>query len=163
MPYLPHLLVCLALEVAASESPAATRPNESLATVQPVREWTDVTGTRHARAALLRVEGERLWLKSSDGRLTTTTLGRLSSSDRQYVANHPLHGAAVQRPSPAPNVPEILRHFPSLKEAMAWLKPEGSDSPRRVVPAALVYARISRDFLEDYVDRDVHTRRSVHD
>jgi hypothetical protein len=163
MAYLPHLLVCLALEVATSDTSVAARPNESLATNQPMREWTDASGTRHARAALLRVEGEKLWLKTLDGRLTTTTLGRLSVSDRAYVASHPLGGAAAQRPSPVPNVPEMLKHFPSLKEATAWFKPSESDSRPRVVPAALVYARISRGFLEDYVDRAVHTRGPVHD
>jgi hypothetical protein len=62
-----------------------------------------------------------------------------------------------------PNVPEVLKYFPSLKEATDWFKPDDSDSARRVIPAALVYARISRDFLEDYVDRAVHTREPVHD
>src|SRR6478609_9715514 len=132
MSVFPYLLVCLALEVSASNAPlSAVRSNEGLATVQPVREWTDVSGTRHARAALLRVEGEKLWLKSADGRLATTTLGQLSSADRQYVASHPLNAAAVPSPLPAPNVPEMLKHFPSLKEATAWFRPIDSDSPRR--------------------------------
>ena len=163
MAYLPYLLVCLAVEVAASGSSVAAGPSEGLATVQPVREWTDASGTRHARAVLLRVEGERLWLKTPDGRLNTTTLSRLSSADREYVASHPLTDGSAKGASPVPSVPEVLKHFPSLKEATAWFKPDNPDSPRRVVPAALVYARISRDFLEDYVDRAVHTREPVHD
>src|SRR3978361_667820 len=134
MSFLPYILVLFAFEVATLNTSVAAPPNESPAATEPVREWTDVSGTRHARAALLRVEGEKLWLKNSDGRFTTTTLNRLSSSDRQYVASHSLNDVTAQRTSPAPSVPEVLRHFPSLKEATAWFKPDDSDSPRRVVP-----------------------------
>lgn len=54
-----------------------------------IRDWTDASGTHHARAALVGVDGEILWFRSADGRLTSASVSRLSESDQQYVADHP--------------------------------------------------------------------------
>ena len=63
------------------------------------REWTDASGIHSVRATLLRVEGDKLWLRRSDGQLTTTTLANLSERDRHYVASRPSQHART----PAPN------------------------------------------------------------
>src|SRR5215212_7829750 len=53
------------------------------------REWTDASGSRHVRAVLLRVEGDKLWLRRSDGKLATTKISQLSAADQQYVRTNP--------------------------------------------------------------------------
>ena len=157
----PCLLVWLAFStaVAAPES----SPDEGRAKNQVIREWTDASGTRHARAVLLRVEGEKLWLKTADGRLTSTTLSRLSPTDQKYVATYLRMQTSRQTQSAKDTVSDALGHLPSLKQAAGWIGMKNADEPRRVVPAALVYVRLSRDFLEDYVERDVHDRKPVRD
>jgi hypothetical protein len=163
MAYSPVLLAWLAFRLSILVVLSDVRPDDGRTSHQELRDWTDVGGTRHASATLLRVDGEKLWLRTADGRLTSTTLSRLSSSDQQYVASHGASDAAVPD-SLSPQVdPSVLNRLPSLTQVTAWLKPAGTDFQRRVIPAALVYVRISREFLEDYVDRTVHTRKPVSD
>jgi uncharacterized protein (DUF2267 family) len=161
--YFPCLIVWLAVGVSTTERPQESRAAESQTFNREIREWTDATGTHHARASLLRFKGDKVWFKTADGRLTSTTLSRLSLDDQKYVAAH------VPRQDPGTNhtaketVVTALDRLPSLKQAADSLKMNNSDTPRRVVPAALVYVRLSRAFLEDYVDRTVHDRKPVSD
>jgi hypothetical protein len=133
-----------------------------------LRDWTDASGRRHARAVLLNIKGSKLSLQRADGKLVSTTLVQLSETDRQYVATHqdsfdsdinePKHPFLEQT-----IVKEALRRLPSLDQLPAALRPAGVPNEQSVVPATLVYARVSRDFLEDYVDRTVRQHAPVHD
>jgi hypothetical protein len=161
--YFTYLIVWLAYGVSTTGAPPESSPDERDANNQVIREWTDATGTRHARAVLLRVKGEKLWLKTADGRLTSTTLSRLSSPDQKYVATYAPSQISRQNLSAKDAVSDALGRLPSLKQAAGWLRMDNADTPRRVVPAALVYVRLSRDFLEDYVERNVHDRKPVRD
>ncbi len=124
---------------------AKEAPVQSAATAV-LREWTDASGTRRARAALVRIEANKLWLRRSDGKLTTVTLAQLSESDRQFVANNPI-GPTRKTPQELPK-----------RSLASQLEIKG-----RLIPAALVYVRVSRDFLADYADRTVSRRKPVHD
>jgi len=106
---------------------------------QSVREWTSASGDRRAHAALVRVEGDKLWLRTAAGRLATTTKAAVSVADRQYLAEFEAGLAA--------------RH--SAARRAGW-------GPQ-AVPAALVYVRVSRELIEDYVQRSVRTRKPVRD
>ena len=55
-----------------------------------LREWTDASDTKRAHAVLIRIEGDTLWLRRSDGKLTKTTMSRISEGDRHYVASRRL-------------------------------------------------------------------------
>jgi hypothetical protein len=99
-----------------------------------LRVWTNASGTRQAQAALLRVTREKLWLRRADGRIVTTTFDRLSPQDKQYVK--------MWQATVAPRRPK------AVKTSQA---------------ATVVYLRLSRDFLEDYVERNVRQRRPVRD
>jgi hypothetical protein len=146
---------------------ASQRPPET------AREWTDASGTRRARATLLRVEGDRLWLERPDGKLTTTTLQNLSQRDRQYVASRRQQPAAGAADSQSPTMTEsvvegVTETVETLQQLPQWVaggqSGEGSSLvPGSATPAALVYLRVSRDFLEDYVERNVRRVKPVRD
>jgi SLA1 homology domain 1, SHD1 len=133
------------------------------------RDWTDASGAKHVRAILLRIEGDQLWLRRSDGKLTTTTVSQLSSADRQYVATNSL--ATTTRTAVASTaaglttqiVRKIGDQVQSIVELPRWTKGSQSDAPVLPVPAALVYVRVSRQFLEDYVERSVRRTKPVND
>ena len=135
------------------------------------REWTDASGTRRARATLLRVEGDRLWLQRPDGRLTTTTLQNLSKRDRQYVASRRSAGTSSTQsdeksdsPSLASSAVETVTDaVETIQQLPNWLAGNQDAAATPAVPAALVYVRVSRDFLEDYVERNVRRRKPVRD
>jgi SLA1 homology domain 1, SHD1 len=161
--YFPLFLLWLTFEISGSDKPPESRLDTNPSSHQLVRDWTDSGGSRHARAVLLRVDGDNLQLKSADGRLVSAKLNELSPSDQQYVAANPPKKTSIKKLSPQDSVLGVLSRLPSLNQATAWLRPSGTDTPRRVVPAAIVYVRLSRDFLEDYVDRTVHDRQPVRD
>ena len=134
------------------------------------REWTDASGTRRACATLLRLEGERLWLQRASGRLTTTTLQNLSKRDRQYVASRrPGTNSTQSRENSESlnfasaaaetftNTVETIRQLPN------WLAENQDATASPAIPAALVYVRVSREFLEDYVERNVIRRKPLRD
>jgi hypothetical protein len=166
----------------ANEFRAAT---PSAATSEPTfRTWTDSSGGKSARAALTDVRGNTAYLRTPSGKEVTTSLGGLSARDRQYVAefrasrHHDSNGAtanaagtANQRPSSAPGSPNNellaqgadalglpylgviangLRRLPLA--SVAGLLAGETDSR---MPADLVYVRISREFLQEYVNRAV--------
>src|SRR4249919_659231 len=61
---------------------ATSEASNSKAAATVSREWTDASGSKHVRAVLLRIEGDKLWLRRSDGKLATTTVSQLSRADR---------------------------------------------------------------------------------
>jgi len=153
--------------------PTATPPDEP-ATAEnsnnyAARDWTDASGTRRVHAALLRVEGEKLWLRRSDGKLTTAAVSELSAVDRQYVATHPTVAATKPETGSITNslatqiVKKIGDGAQSIAKLPVWTQPSQSEGQAGLIPAAIVYVRVSRDFLEDYVGRQVNRTKPVHD
>src|SRR4029079_2954136 len=93
--------------------------------------------------------------------LVRSTLSGLSNVDREYVA------AVIGET--APRTETVLHRtadrMPLLAMASRWftalqLRTETKPS---LVPATLVYVRVSHDFLEDYVDRNVRQTKPVTD
>src|SRR4029079_18080741 len=60
-------------------------------------------------------------------------------------------------------VREIGKQVQSIVELPRWTKGSQPDRQVRLVPAALMYVRVSREFLEDYVERAVRRRNPVSD
>jgi hypothetical protein len=60
-------------------------------------------------------------------------------------------------------VRNIGNQVQSMVELPRWTKGNQSDNPVRPVPAALVYVRVSRQFLEDYAERSVRRTKPVND
>jgi hypothetical protein len=125
------------------------------------RDWTDASGTRHVQAVLLRIEGDKLWFRRSDGKLTTTSLSRLSSADRQYVATKSKERIAQSNAARA--AAKIRSKVQSMIGLPGWTIGSQPANPKRVVPAAMVYVRLSGEFLEDYVEREVRRKKPVRD
>lgn len=147
------------------------------------REWTDAAGSRRVSATLLRIEGETLWLRRADGRTAKTSVAQLSDGDRVYLAS--LSEAKPQLPAveieevaveALPDAPEKADNKPgfvstaiaglselvqSAPEIPHWLGT--GDGKPQAVPAAIVYVRVSRDFLEHYFERSVDQREPVRD
>ncbi len=144
----------------------AVTPSSVVATS---REWTDVSGTKRVQATLVRAEGGRLWLRRPDGNLATTTLAELSPTDRQFVTTNQHDNANPKSTDVSPasltttlaqKVGDVLT---STIQAPDWSSPSQLEVPMRLVPAAVVYVRVSRSFLEDYVEREVNRTKPVHD
>jgi hypothetical protein len=168
--------VCAAALTAAAQPP----PSEGL-DASP-REWTDASGARHARASLYRIDGDTIWFRRPDGKLTKTALANLSEADRQYVASRRSEPTASTQPpaatagasDPVSSVAEgvaetvqgatetVTETVETIQQLPRWLG-QGQPGETALVPAALVYVRVSRDFLEDYVERTVHRRKEVRD
>ena len=51
----------------------------------------------------------------------------------------------------------------TIQQLPQWLEPSQLGASRSPVPAALVYVRVSGDFLEDYIERSVRQRKQVRD
>jgi hypothetical protein len=126
-----------------------------------MREWSNASGTKHVRAVLLRVDGEKLWFRRSDGKLTTTSISQLSSVDRQYVATQSTETTPESKAASA--ALKIGSKVQSMMGLPGWTNSGQSVNPQRLVPGALVYVRVSREFLEDYVERAVHRKKPVRD
>jgi SLA1 homology domain 1, SHD1 len=131
------------------------------------RDWTDVSGDRHARATLLSRDGDKLSLRRTDGKLVNTTLSRLSAADRQYVATLEKESRstvtdAMRSLVDQPAARRALERFAILELPAA--SGQAADSRgERLVPATLVRARFSREYLEDYVDRTIREKKHVTD
>jgi hypothetical protein len=156
----------------ATLATTAVPANEATAdhsTTYAARDWTNASGTKRVRAALLRVDGEKLWLRRSDGKLATTVVSQLSLADRQYVATRPIAAATQSETSSITTslatqvVKNIGNGVQSIAKLPEWTQPSQSEGQQRLVPAAIVYVRVSRDFLEDYVERQVNRTKPVHD
>jgi hypothetical protein len=130
---------------------------------QTAREWTNASGSHRARATLLRVEGDKIWLLAADGRIVTTSVSALSESDRQYIAKYRSSLTSPRTSNSETRVRNTLDQLPAVKRAKAWFQTPQGDTPPRIVPAAMVYVRLSREFIEDYVERTVSTRKPVRD
>jgi SLA1 homology domain 1, SHD1 len=132
------------------------------------REWTNASGNKRVRAVLLRIEGDKLRLRRDDGKLSSTTLTALSDRDRHYVATHRDRLAKnLQESSPAVVTSKVVNAVAggvqSLREVPRWLVPSQPAQLSTTIPAAVVYVRVSRGFLEDYVERNVRQRKPVRD
>jgi hypothetical protein len=156
------LLVWVNIGITAAAMNPVTHERSASATS---REWTNASGTKHVWAVLLRVEGDTLWLRRSDGKLATTTISQLSKADREYVARNPPRTASDSTAESKPNgiATKIADKVQSMAELPGWTKGSQPENPKRLVPAALVYVRVSRQFLEDYVERSVRQTRPVTD
>jgi SLA1 homology domain 1, SHD1 len=139
------------------------------AAIAEIREWTDASGNKRVRAVLLSTEGDKLWLRRPDGKLATTTVSQLSPADRQYVAMHSSTSSDdSDADSTAPGfatrlVAAVGEQVQSMVELPRWTKGSQSETPVRPVPAAVLYVRVSREFLEDYVERTVQRTKPVND
>src|SRR5215216_290132 len=91
------LLVCVVFGTTSKSSMAA--PAKTAATPD-WREWSNASGSKHVRAVLRRIEGDKLWLRRSDGKLATATLAQLSDVDRHYVAT--FRGATMDNSQAGP-------------------------------------------------------------
>lgn len=151
------ILLCAAWSTAATI--AAEMP-----TGEP-REWTDASGARRARAALISIQGDTLTLRKIDGKLATTTISALSEQDRQYVALRRSHNATRSTtPTVSSTVVETVAVAAEvIKQLPQRLERSQLNTDRTLIPAAIVYVRVSDDFLEDYVERSVNRRKQVQD
>jgi hypothetical protein len=152
-------IMMLSSKDAADKAPAATA----------FREWTDASGTRRVKAILLRVEGETLWLRRADGKLAIATISQLSPADRQYLEKwritKPADSEMGQKATslPIPILENVGKGLQTIAELPKWISGSQRDGPGGQVPAAVVYLRISRDFLQAYIERTVSRRKPVHD
>lgn len=154
--------------VALAASPASINGTTASLAPAALRQWTDARGTRHVAARLIRIDGDTLWLERPDGKLATATVSQLSSADRQYVASDPLHCAGIKTDATLASLPtRVLRKIGEQAKSIAvlpkWSLPSQPETKTRMVPAALVYVRVSRDFLESYVEREVNRTKPVRD
>ena len=85
------------------------------------REWTDASGTKRAMPFCSAIEGDTLWLRRSDGELTTTSMSRLSEHDRQYVAlRHSQSRTNLKSPSvPSSTIESVTETIQQLPQ---WLE-----------------------------------------
>jgi hypothetical protein len=70
------------------DEPAATESDPFAAVTipaEPMRRWTDDTGTRHAQGWLVELHADRVRILKTNGRHTTVPLESLSAADRDYV------------------------------------------------------------------------------
>jgi hypothetical protein len=113
----------------------------------------------------MRVDGDVLWLARSDGKIAKTAIANLSQRDREYVASWQEKPAANESESSLPQT--VIEGAAETIETLSRLPGVVSDVPPAsavaAVPAAIVYVRVSRDFLEDYVERTVRRRKPVRD
>lgn len=128
-----------------------------------MRTWTDASGQHTLEAALLRVEGEKIFLQRRDGTKYQIERGKLSQADQQYVAAHapseseapaasdPFASAGSDQWGPGKEVPtvgktaEFVKIDWSTAKAVA-LEPQGAwqltvpqaaeETPSRRLPAA---------------------------
>jgi hypothetical protein len=158
----------LAVALAGFQANAVDADSESASIrVSPpalMRTWSDAESRRQARATLLRREGDRLWLRTEDGREVTTTMTALSSTDKTYVAARmpPEKLSDDSTLSSAQSKTKWQPRMPSLKEAMARLE-SNYDDKEHVVPAVLVYVKVSRDFVNDFIERRVSRQKPLTD
>jgi hypothetical protein len=158
---LPYVVACV---LAGMPAPGASHPAlANRAPSQTARDWTDASGTRQVRAVLLRVEGDQLWLKRANGQLATTTLDRLSQADRDYLARSLSPQPTNQQAASNAISPSFIDYIPSIAGVIATLQAPPANTERCIVPAAFVHVRISRRFLEDYVEHNVNRRKPVTD
>jgi hypothetical protein len=178
-------LVGPALIFAARSAPAA-EPAKRPATNsdQPqLRDWTDKDGNRRVRAALVGVQGSKLLFRKANGKLATSTLEALSDTDRRYVASAKLPPAVSTllpiKPPAEANGQRAENAEPrglagvvgSLAERIARPDSPSAAAPKspllepdpKVIPATLVHVRVSREFLRDYIQRDIRQGRAVND
>ena len=149
-----HLLLLCALGATAVRVVAETP-----------REWTDASGTKRTYAVLLRIDGDTLWLRRSDGKLTKTTMSRISEGDRHYVASRRFQSPSESNsPGVTSLVIESATDFvEAIKQLPQWLEQSQLGASRSPVPAAVAYVRVSGDFLENHIERTVRQRKEVRD
>jgi hypothetical protein len=90
----------------AAAEPAEADPADAAVTVpnEPMRRWTDGTGTHHAKGWLVAVRADRVRILKVNGRHTTVLTESLSAADRDYVsAVGDRLAAQRQGTSPAPS------------------------------------------------------------
>ena len=94
-------------EAAPAEEPAAEEADPAAAAVsvpnEPMRRWSNDTGTHHAQGWLVEVRSDRVRILKVNGRHTTVLTESLSAADRDYVSAVGDRLAAQQQgTSPAP-------------------------------------------------------------
>jgi len=78
-------LVALADPPEVSEQVSEVSGEAVKATLEPTRQWADVSGRFHTDASLADVQFDKAYLKEANGRIVAVPFDRLSSSDRDYV------------------------------------------------------------------------------
>jgi hypothetical protein len=159
-------LLAIALASLQTDSMDAISKLASPAVSPPamMRTWTDADSRRQARATLLRRDRERLWLRTEDGREVTTPISGLSSADKAYVAAQ-MPAAEISDDSTLSGAVSKTKwqpRVPSLKEAMVQLE-SNYDDKEHVVPAVLVYVKVSRELLNDFIERRVSQQKPLRD
>jgi hypothetical protein len=170
-------LVVLTFPIAQAAARSPSDPQASSRTKsqkeQSIREWSDASGTRTARATLLNVEGEKVSLRGEDGGLREVALSELSDADRQFVASQrrtlPSTSEAPSNSSPASSsvvsnvVDKLASGLPKLKDAVSLLSPVTPEAQDNTNPAGLLYVRMSRDFIDRHMQRSVDKQGPVRD
>jgi len=90
----------------AEAEQAEADPAEAAVTVpnEPMRRWTNDTGTHHTQGWLVEVRADRVRILKVNGRHTTVLTESLSAADRDYVSAVGDRLAAEQQgTSPAPS------------------------------------------------------------
>ena len=123
------------------------------ASTNAMTKWTDASGMRHGQAKLDPDDGGKLWLRKPN-------------------ANPTFMVADSENPIPTPPLPcDLFNEWPtigSMGSSATQRQIRKPAAPRlasefSALPANLVYLRVSREFLENYVERAVHQNLPVRD
>lgn len=149
----------IAILTLALSGPAAEQlPSEA------VREWSDASGSKRAQAVLVSIDGDAIWLRRSDGKRVSARLANLSQRDQLYVSTQQRRAAAISAASTtAAAVERAAETLKPLQKLSGWTASNHSEIERPPAPAALVYVRVSRRFLEQFVERHIRQRKPVVD
>src|SRR4051794_20478603 len=166
-------LVMAQLNTSSAAEPQARKGGDKL-DKQSLRDWTDSTGTHSARATLVQVEDEKIFLRRENGSLAEAALSDLSEPDRQFVASQrrtPAPAKAAQSDS-LPSPPSVVSNkvlenvagnLPSIQDAVSAISPAIAGKQSEVNPAGLLYVRVSRDFVDRHMQRTIDKRSPVRD
>lgn len=156
----------------------ATLPAGTFAAAEELRTWTNRASTRQAEARLVRVDGGEIRLQSAAGVALRTRIDELSERDRVYVRQFVSKTSAAAGAMPV--VRSLLNNLPGVPGAVAQLTDtSGSDDlagagsagilaplmrplPKQL-PAELVHVRLSKAFLEEFIEGDVQREQVIQD
>lgn len=163
---------------ATAKSPVAKSPVAKSKSVPPEamsseRTWTDATGKRHTRATLIAVDGSRARFKRPNGMTATMSIAKLSAADQMHIAAWQVAKAKPTLEDFGENLAEALTALPkkSTEFAQAAIQSEGANPLAKLIdaaafnaamlnagepsPANVVYVRVSQDFLQRQMTREI--------
>ena len=159
------LLIFSNITLAADQSVPQSQSHRAQlqASAANLRTWTDPSGKQTAQATLLDVQGDAVRLRKSNGKLAVIKIEELSRSDQQYIARQ-------KSPSqPNSSVAEARTKAAQASPSGSWLDrfklPDlGAQAKAAETSSAyLIYARVSRDLLEQYAGGTVDSETPVTD